>query len=76
MNSNVQLKTLRKPIKTIVNEEFAKQMGASNLEDFKKMVKNKIESQYTQALNSTNKKDILDQVEKYHDLRITRKFSG
>ena len=41
-------------------------MGASNLEDFKKMVKKQIESQYTQALNSITKKDILDQIEKFH----------
>jgi len=64
------IKNIKKPIKTLVNEEFAKQMGASNLEDFKKMVKKQIESQYTQALNSITKKDILDQVEKYHDLEL------
>ena len=64
------IKNIKKPIKTLVNEEFAKQMGASNLEDFKKMVKKQIESQYTQALNSITKKDILDQVEKFHDLEL------
>jgi len=45
-------------------------MGASNLVEFKKMVKNQIESQYTQALNAITKKQILDQIEKFHELEL------
>tara|TARA_A100001011_G_scaffold311717_1_gene328884 strand:- start:1366 stop:2739 length:1374 start_codon:yes stop_codon:yes gene_type:complete len=65
-----KIKNIKKQVKTIVDEKFAKQMGASNLVEFKKMVKNQIESQYTQALNAITKKQILDQIEKFHELEL------
>ena len=39
-------------------------MGAKNLEDLKNLIRNQISSQYSHALNSITKKEILDQIEK------------
>ena len=44
-------------------------MGAKDLNDLKKLIENQISSQYSQALNSITKKEILDQLEKNHHSR-------
>ena len=56
--------------KNKIDDDFAKNMGAKNLIDLKKLIENQISSQYSQALNSITKKEILDQVEKNHQLDI------
>ena len=45
-------------------------MGAKNLEDLQKLISGQISSQYSQALNAITKKEILDQIEKNHDLDL------
>ena len=47
-------------------------MGAKDLNDLKKLIENQISSQYSQALNSITKKQILDQLEKNHELEIPK----
>ena len=47
-----------------------KTLGAKNLDDMKKLIKDQISSQYSQSLNAITKKNILDQIEKNHDLEI------
>ena len=47
-------------------------MGAKDLKDLKKLIENQISSQYLQALNSITKKQILDQIEKNHDLELPK----
>jgi trigger factor len=56
--------------KNEINDDFAKIMGAKDLNDLKKLIENQISSQYSQALNSITKKEILDQIEKNHELEI------
>ncbi len=53
-----------------LDDNFAKAMGAKNLDELKKLIKNQISSQYSQALNSITKKEILDQIEKNHQLDL------
>ena len=53
-----------------VDDNFAKVMGAKDLKDLKNLIENQISSQYSQALNSITKKEILDQIEKNHILEI------
>jgi len=53
-----------------IDDNFAKIMGAKDLNDLKKLVDAQITSQYSQALNSITKKEILDQIEKNHKLDI------
>ena len=63
---------VKKPEKSKINDEFAKQMGAKNLVDLKKLIENQISSQYSQALNAITKKEILDKVEKLHDFELPK----
>ena len=56
--------------KSEIDDNFAIIMGAKDLNDLKKLIENQISSQYSQALNSITKKEILDQMEKNHQLDI------
>jgi trigger factor len=61
---------VKKPEETKIDDQFAKHLGAKNLEDLKKLVENQISSQYNQALNAITKKEILDQLEKSHEVTL------
>jgi len=45
-------------------------MGAKNIKDLKILIEKQISSQYSQALNSITKKEILDQIEKNHTIDL------
>ena len=47
-------------------------MGAKDLNDLKRLIENQISNQYLQALNSITKKEILDQIEKNHELDLPK----
>ena len=53
-----------------IDDEFAKMMGAKDVKDLKNLIEKQILSQYSQALNSITKKEILDQIEKYHTVDL------
>lgn len=59
-------------IENKVDDNFAKIMGANNLTELKKIIESQISSQYSQALNSITKKEILDQIEKNHQLDLPK----
>ena len=61
---------IKQAMKNEINDNFAKIMGAKDLKDLKKLIENQISSQYSQALNSITKKEILDQIEKDHQIEI------
>ena len=43
-------------------------MGAKDIKNLKSLIEKQISSQYLQILNSKTKKEILDQIEKNHDI--------
>ena len=45
-------------------------MGAKDLDELKKLIKNQTSNQYLQALNAITKKEILDQLDKNHQLEL------
>ena len=45
-------------------------MGAKDIKDLRSLIEKQITSQYTQALNSITKKEILDQIEKNHQVDL------
>ena len=45
-------------------------MGAKDIKDLKSLIEKQISSQYSQALNSITKKEILDQIEKNHQVDL------
>ena len=62
------------PIETKIDDEFAKKMGAKNIEDLKNLVKKQISNEYKGGLSAITKKDILEQIEKSHSLWIYRQI--
>ena len=61
---------VKKPKTSKTDDEFAKLMGAKDIKDLKAMIEKQISSQYSQALNSITKKEILDQIEKNHQVDL------
>ena len=61
---------IKKPIENKINDEFAKSMGAKDITDLKNLIEKQISSQYTQAFSSITKKEILDQIEKNHEIDL------
>ncbi len=61
---------IKRPIENKINDEFAKSMGAKDITDLKNLIEKQISSQYTQAFNSITKKEILDQIEKNHEIDL------
>tara|TARA_B100001250_G_scaffold256502_1_gene220837 strand:- start:1366 stop:2697 length:1332 start_codon:yes stop_codon:yes gene_type:complete len=69
---NCKIINIKKPKETIINDEFAKHMGAKDLPDLKILIEKQISSQYKQALDSITKKQILDQLEKSHNFDLPK----
>ena len=61
---------VKKPKDSKIDNDFAKLMGAKDLKDLKSLIEKQISSQYSQALNSITKKEILDQIEKSHEFDL------
>ncbi len=61
---------VKKPKATKIDDEFAKLMGAKDIKDLKSLIEKQISGQYSQALNSITKKEILDQIEKNHQIEL------
>ena len=53
-----------------IDDNFAKMMGAKDIKDLKSLIEQQISSQYSQALSSITKKEILDQIEKNHQIDL------
>ena len=62
--------SLKKSKESKIDDNFAKMMGAKNINDLKSLIEKQISSQYNQALNSITKKEILDQIEKNHEVDL------
>ena len=63
---------LKKPVQSKIDDNFAKMMGAKDIANLKMLIEKQISSQYSQALNSITKKEILDQIEKNHDIDLPK----
>jgi trigger factor len=61
---------VKKPKTIKIDDEFAKLMGAKDIKDLKFLIEKQISSQYSQALNSITKKEILDQIDKNHEIDL------
>jgi trigger factor len=53
-----------------IDDNFAKMMGAKDIKDLKFLIEKQISNQYLQALNAITKKEILDQIEKNHQVDL------
>ena len=71
-NTKFECKILnvKKPKAGKIDDDFAKLMGAKDIKDLKSLIEKQISGQYSQALNSITKKEILDQIEKNHQVDL------
>ena len=56
---------VKKPEEVIINDDFAKNLGAKNLEDLKKLISNQINDEYKNSLDRLAKNQILKELEKF-----------
>ena len=61
---------IKKPKASKIDNDFAKLMGAKDLKDLKSLIEKQISGQYSQTLNAITKKEILDQIEKNHQVDL------
>jgi trigger factor len=61
---------VKKSKESKIDDNFAKMMGTKDVKDLKTLIEKQISSQYSQALNSITKKEILDQIEKKHQVDL------
>ena len=71
-NFECKIINIKKSIKTTIDENFAKMMGAKDISELKKLIEKQITNQYSQALNSITKKEILEQIEKLHEIELPK----
>ena len=63
---------IKSPEEIKINDEFAKTLGAKDLNDLKIIVSKQIQEQYKNTLETITKKEILDQLDKFHDVQIPK----
>ena len=65
-----KISNVKKSKESKIDDNFAKMMGAKDVKDLNSLIEKQISSQYLQALNSITKKEILDQIEKNHQVDL------
>jgi len=69
-NFKCKILKIKKPETLKINDEFAKNLGAKDLNDLRVLIKKQIQNQYKASLDSLSKEKILDQIEKLHEVDI------
>ena len=62
--------SVKKPEPVKIDDEFAKNLGAKDLKDLKKLVKKQIQNQYQINVDAISKENILNQLEKMHEIDL------
>ena len=57
--------SVKKPEEVKINDDFAKNLGAKDLEDLKKLISNQINDEYKNSLDRLTKNQILKELEKF-----------
>ena len=69
-NFKCKILNLRKPEPVKIDDQFAKTLGAKDLNNLKELVTNQIQNQYKMNLDALSKERILDQIEKLHKIDL------
>jgi len=67
---NCKINNIKKSEPVKIDDEFAKNLGAKNLADLKELVTKQIQNQYKMSLDGISKENVLDQIEKIHNIEI------
>ena len=59
---------VKKPESVKIDDQFAQSLGAKDLNDLKQLVNKQIQNQYKMNLDSLSKDNILNQIEKLHEI--------
>jgi trigger factor len=65
-----KIANIKGPKEIKINDEFAKNLGAKDLNDLKTIVSKQIQEQYKNTLDTITKKEILDQLDEFQDVQI------
>ena len=69
-NFNCKILNVKKPEPVTVNDEFAKNLGAKDLNNLKELIKKQMQNQYKMNLDSLSKESILEQIGKLHNVEV------
>ena len=69
-NFKCKILNLKKPEPVKIDDQFAKNLGAKDLNNLKELVTNQIQNQYKMNLDTLSKERILDQIEKLHKIDL------
>ena len=61
---------IKKSVPIKIDDQFAKNLGAKDLEDLKNLVKKQIQNQYKINTDAISKENILNQIEKMYDIEL------
>ncbi len=67
---NCKIINIKKPELAKIDDAFAKNLGAKDLNDLKILVNKQMQNQYKMSLESISKENILDQIENLHNIEI------
>jgi trigger factor len=62
---NCKIITVKKPQDVVINDEFAKNLGAKDLPDLKNLITKQINDEYKNSLETISKNQILKELEKF-----------
>ena len=62
---NCKISIVKQPEEVKINDDFAKNLGAKDLEDLKKLISNQINDEYKNSLDRMSKNQILKELEKF-----------
>ena len=67
-NFKCTILNIKKPEPIKIDDQFAKNLGAKDLKDLNELISKQIQNQYKMNLDAISKENILDQIEKIHDI--------
>ena len=69
-NFKCKILNVKKPETVKIDDQFAKNLGAKDLNDLNQLVNKQIQNQYKMNLDALSKEGILDQIEKTHKIDL------
>ncbi len=73
---NCKITLIKHPEKVVIDDEFAKNLGAKNLKDLKSLISKQINDEYKNSLDRLSKNQILKEIEKFKVNEIPENLIG
>ena len=70
-NFKCKILIVKKPETVKIDDQFAKNLGAKDMKDLRQLTNKQIQNQYKMSLDALSKENILNQIEKIHDIDLT-----